>query len=139
MDTIRARLKQAKELAHDQETKKQKAEHTVGSGNVFADLGLPNPEERQLKARIASLIYDVIEERGWTQKHSAEVLGISQPDVSKLTRGILKDFSVERLLYFLSRLEHRVTITVQEEKKKKPRSKIVIAANQVVREVPSLR
>jgi predicted XRE-type DNA-binding protein len=116
--------------------RKQKIDYTVGSGNVFADLGLPSPEERQLKARIASLIYDVIEERGWTQKHGAEVLGSSQPDVSKLTRGILKDFSVERLLYFLSRLEHRVTITVQEEKKKKPRSEIVIAANQIVREVP---
>ncbi len=67
-------------------------DYTVGSGNVFADLGLPNPEERQLKVKIASLIYDVIEERGWTQKHSAEVLGITQPDVSKLTRGILKTF-----------------------------------------------
>jgi predicted XRE-type DNA-binding protein len=110
--------------------KSRTQDYTVGSSNVFADLSLPNPEERQLKARIASLIYDVIEERGWTQKHSADVLGITQPDVSKLTRGILKDFSVERLLYFLSRLEHRVTITVQEERKKRPRSEIVIAASQ---------
>lgn len=110
--------------------KNKTKDYTLGSGNVFADLGLANPEERQLKARIASLIYDVIDERGWTQKHSAEVLGITQPDVSKLTRGILKDFSVERLLYFLSRLEHRVTITVQEERKKGPRSEIVIAASQ---------
>lgn len=115
----------------NKKAKKQKNDYTIGSGNVFADLGLPNPEERQLKARIASLIYDVIEERGWTQKHSAEVLGISQPDVSKLTRGILKDFSAERLMYFLSKLQHRVTITVQEEKKKLPRSEIVIAASHI--------
>jgi predicted XRE-type DNA-binding protein len=108
--------------------KSKNLDYTVGSGNVFADLGLPHPEERQLKARIASLIYDVIEERNWTQKHTAGVLGITQPDVSKLTRGILKDFSVERLLYFLSKLEHRITITVQEHKKKLPRSEIVIAA-----------
>lgn len=99
----------------------------VGSGNIFADLKLPNPEERQLKARLAGLIYDVLEERGWTQKESAEVLGISQPDVSKLTRGILKDFSVERLLSFLARLEYRVTITAQDEKRSsKPRKIIVL-------------
>lgn len=69
-----------------------KNDYTVGSGNVFADLGLPNPEERQLKARIAGLVYDVLEERGWTQEHNAEVLGISHPDVSKLTRAFSKTF-----------------------------------------------
>jgi predicted XRE-type DNA-binding protein len=114
----------------NKKSKTKDLDYTAGSGNVFADLGLPNPEERLLKARVASLIYDVIEERDWTQKHTAEVLGITQPDVSKLTRGILKDFSVERLLYFLSRLEHRITITVQETSKKIPRSEIVIPASQ---------
>ncbi len=91
---------------------KDKIEYEVGSGNVFVDLGLPNPEERKLKAHLAGMIYELIEMRGWTQQHAAEVLGVTQPDVSKVTRGILKDFSVERLLYFLSRLNQRVTITV---------------------------
>lgn len=68
----------------------------------------------------------MIEEPGWTQKHTAEVLGITQPDVSKLSRGILKDFSLGRLLYFLSRFEHRITIIVQQTIL---RSEIVIAAS----------
>jgi predicted XRE-type DNA-binding protein len=110
--------------------KKEKIDYSLGSDNIFADLGLPNPEERQLKARLASLIYDVLEERGWTQQHSAEVLGISQPDVSKLTRGILKDFSVERLLSFLSRLEYRVTITAQEDKRSAKIKKIIVLPSQ---------
>ena len=107
---------------------KDKIDYEVGSGNVFADLGLPNPEERLLKARLASAIYDIIEERGWTQKHTAKVLGVSQPDVSKMTNGILKDFSVERLLNFLGKLDQRVTITLQDEKDTLPPKEIVIAA-----------
>lgn len=107
---------------------KAEIDYEVGSGNVFADLGLPNPEERLLKARLASAIYDIIEERGWTQNHSAEVLGVSQPDVSKMTRGILKDFSVERLLAFLGKLDQRVTITLHDEKAVLPPKEIVIAA-----------
>ena len=114
---------------------KQDIEYEIGSGNVFADLGLPNPEERLLKARLASTIYDIIEERGWTQKHAAEVLGVSQPDVSKMTRGILKDFSVERLLHFLSRLEQRVTITVQDETNRLPSREITILANKISKQI----
>ena len=101
---------------------------TEGGGNVFADMGLPDPEERLLKARLASMIYDVTEARGWTQKRSAEVLGVTQPDVSNLVNGRLKNFSVERLLHFLSKLDQRVTITVQDETSKRPPQEIVIAA-----------
>lgn len=90
-------------------------EYEVGSGNVFADLGLPNPEQRKLKAHLAGIIYEIIETRGWTQKRTAEMLGVSQPDVSKMTRGILKDFSTERLLHFLARLDQHVTITVRSD------------------------
>ena len=114
---------------------KAKIDYEVGSGNVFADLGLPNPEERLLKARLASAIYDIIEERGWTQTHTATVLGVSQPDVSKLTRGILKDFSVERLLAFLGKLDQRVTITLQDETAVLPPKEIVIAAEKSAAQV----
>lgn len=99
-----------------------------GSGNVFADLGLANPEERLLKARLASLIYDTIEAKGWTQAYTAEVLGITQPDVSDITRGRLKNFSSERLLNLLTRLNHRITITVSSEGDDLPATEIVIPA-----------
>ena len=100
---------------------------THGSGNAFADMGLANPEDRLVKARLASRIYDVIEARGWTQKHAAQVLGVSQPDVSKVTRGQLREFSVSRLLGFLTKLDNRVTITLSSDEL--PTQEIVIAAD----------
>ena len=109
-----------------------KNDFELGSDNVFADLGLPNPEERLLKARLASAIYDIIEVRGWTQTHAASVLGVSQPDISKLTRGILKDFSVERLLAFLGKLEQSVTITLKDETQVLPPKEIVIEAGRAI-------
>ncbi len=88
---------------------------TYSSGNVFADMGLSNPDDRLVKARLASRIYDVIEARGWTQKHAASVLGVSQPDVSKVTRGQVGEFSVSRLMSFLAKLDNRVTITISSD------------------------
>ena len=90
-------------------------DYEIGSGNVFADIGLPNPEERQLKARLARLVNSSISARGWTQQHAAEVLGTTQPKVSDLSRGRLKNFSVERLMTFLTLLKHRVAITVSKD------------------------
>jgi predicted XRE-type DNA-binding protein len=103
-----------------------KTKATVSSGNVFADLGFDNPEEELLKARLASLVNRAIETRGWTQKETAKILGIKQPHVSELARGRLARFSVERLLYFLSMLEHRITITINDETKTLPSEKITI-------------
>ena len=100
---------------------------TYGGGNVFADMELPNPEDRLVKARLASRIYDVIEARGWTQKHAAQVLGVSQPDVSKVTRGQVREFSISRLLGFLTKLDNRVTITLSSDEL--PTQEIVILEN----------
>lgn len=83
------------------------------SGNIFADLGLPNPQERQLKARLANRIHDDISAHGWTQAEAAEMLGLKQPDVSRLTRGILKGFSIERLIALLVTLDYRVSIHIE--------------------------
>ena len=98
------------------------------SGNVFADMGLANPEERLVKARLARLINKAIQERDWTQKHTAEVLGITQPKVSDISRGRLKNFSVERLMTFLAMLNHRVVISVSSEDSPDDTEEIVVAA-----------
>ena len=66
---------------------KRKIEVYEGSGNVFADLGLPNPEERLLKAKIVSELHRLIKQRGLTQ--AAKLVGIHQPDLSLLLRGDL--------------------------------------------------
>lgn len=86
---------------------------TTGTGNVFADLGLPDPEERLLKARLAALIGETISALGLTQSAAAERLGVAQPDISNLMRGRLRGFSLERLLEFASILGNDIEITVR--------------------------
>lgn len=76
---------------------------SYGSDNVFADIGLSNPDERLVKAKLASTIHDIIRARGLTQKQAAEIMGIDQPKVSKIIRGRLNDFSTE---WLLSRVLH---------------------------------
>jgi predicted XRE-type DNA-binding protein len=68
---------------------KRKIEIHEGSGNVFADLGLPNSEARMLKASIVAELFRLIEDRGLTQVKAARLVGISQPDLSHLLRGEL--------------------------------------------------
>ncbi len=87
-------------------------EVTPSSGNVFADLGLPNPEERLLKADLAIQIDRIIAARGWTQTQAAEHIGLSQSSVSLLLRGRLSGFSVERLLTILNRLGYDVEVRI---------------------------
>jgi predicted XRE-type DNA-binding protein len=88
-----------------------KPRFTESSGNVFADLGLPDAGTRLAKAELAP-DYREIEERELTQREAAEILGIDQPKVSAITRGRLKEFSLDRLLTFVSRLGLDVEIVV---------------------------
>ena len=83
------------------------------SGNVFADLGLPHPEQELLKARLTLRIYRLIKERGLTQAQAGEILGIKQPHVSALIRNRSGTFSLERLMDFLTALGQDVEITVR--------------------------
>ena len=90
----------------------QNTDFEVGSGNVFADIGLPDPDTVLAKAQLARQIAAIIVQRGWTQIEAAAALGIDQPKVSALTRGRLLDFSIDRLLRFLTRLDRDVEITI---------------------------
>lgn len=84
-----------------------------GSGNVFADLGLPNPEERLAKADLAIRIAGVIRARRLTQANAARILKIDQPKISRLLRGQLSGFSTERLMQFLTLLGRDVEIVIK--------------------------
>jgi predicted XRE-type DNA-binding protein len=84
-----------------------------GSGNVFADLGLPNPEEHLAKAELVSELKCIIDREGWTQARAAQVMGMAQPDVSRLLRGQFANYSIDRLLRFLSAAGCQVDITVR--------------------------
>ena len=93
--------------------KKPRAGVGVGSGNVFADVGLEHAEEELTKARLTTAIARGIKRRRFKNQNAvAEVLGIDQPKVSKLLRGQFAEYSVERLLSFLTRLGYDVKIAV---------------------------
>jgi predicted XRE-type DNA-binding protein len=94
----------------------EKLVFTRSSGNVFADIGLHDPEKYLAKAELASQINSIIDKRNLKQVEAAKVLGIDQPKISALSCGRLDDFSIERLIDFLNRLDHDVEIVV----KKKP-------------------
>ena len=91
----------------------EEIDYTVGSGNVFADLDLAEPEELLAKAGLAHQICTIIEERGLTQTQAAEVLQVTQPKVSLLMRGRLAGFSMERLVRFLLMLDCDIEIMVR--------------------------
>jgi predicted XRE-type DNA-binding protein len=100
-----------------------------GTGNVLADLGLPDAEERQTKLRLAVAINEILASKRLTQADAAQRLGVNQPKISALAHYKLDGFSVERLMTFLTALDRDVEITI----KKKPRSRgtgrvVVVAA-----------
>src|SRR5437879_8372108 len=88
------------------------------SGNVFADLGLPHPEQELLKAKLTLQIYRLVKRRGLTQTEAGKILGIKQPHVSALMRNRSGAFSVERLMDFLTALGQDVEITVKPARKR---------------------
>jgi len=90
---------------------------TEGSGNVFADPGLPHAEQELLKAQLTLQIYRIIKRRGFTQTQAAKALGIKQPHVSLLMRNRARTFSVGRLIDFLNALGQDVEITVRPTRK----------------------
>lgn len=91
---------------------------TRGSGNVFKDLGLANPEEHQAKADLAIEIIKIIEQRELTQKVAATLIGATQPDISKLKKGQLNGFTIDRLCSFLRHLNRNIEIRVTKSRSK---------------------
>ena len=91
----------------------RKRGYDVGSHNVFRDIGVPNPEEHLDKAHLVFKIDAIRKERRLKQVEMAGLLGIRQPDVSKMLRGEFRQFSLERLMRFLVALNQDVEIVVK--------------------------
>lgn len=85
------------------------------SGNVFADLRLPNAEERQTKLKLAVALNRVIDRAGLSQTEAAKQLGVNQPKVSALRNYKLEGFSVERLIGFVTALNCDVDIVIRSK------------------------
>ena len=98
--------------------KNGKQQAARSSGNVFADLRLPNAEEKQTKVRLAVAINRIIEDQRLSQRAAARRLKINQPKISALSNYRLEGFSVERLMNFITALDRDVDIVIR----RKPRS-----------------
>jgi predicted XRE-type DNA-binding protein len=85
----------------------------TGSDNIFADLGIPNPDEALAKADLVREISKSITRRGLTQSQAGQLLGIGQPRVSELVRGRVGIFSLETLIEFVKSLGNDVQLTVR--------------------------
>lgn len=105
----------------------------LGSGNVFADLELPDAEERLAKAMLSRAITVAIREHGWTQAKAADVLGTTQPKVSDIIRGRVGSFSMDRLIKYLTLLHRNVHIVVSPAPDGEPGTLVVDEAEPVVR------
>jgi predicted XRE-type DNA-binding protein len=92
----------------------KKLGYVESTGNIFADLGVTNPEEARAKADLVHRIVDIIRARRLTQVQAGKLLGVDQPKVSALMRGRLTDFSIERLLRFLLLLGQDVHIAITD-------------------------
>jgi predicted XRE-type DNA-binding protein len=98
-------------------SQKRAARVTEGSGNVFADLGLAHPEQELLKAQLTLQIYTLLKDSEMTQVEIAKILGVQQPQVSLLMRNRAGNFSVGRLMEFLTALRQDLEITVRPTRK----------------------
>lgn len=105
----------------------RKQESTPSSGNVFADLGLPKPDELLAKAELAARIIQEIARRRLTQSEAAAILGIDQPKVSALKQGKLSGFSIERLMRFLLALGRDIEITVRPKPNPRQAARLRVA------------
>jgi predicted XRE-type DNA-binding protein len=89
----------------------------TGSGNIFADLGLPDAEERLLKSNVVVELHRLIKERALTQTVAAKRLGITQGDLSNILRGRFDGYSAERLIKMLTVFEQDIEIIMRPHRK----------------------
>ena len=103
---------------------KSNPSYEISSGNVFADIGIKDPADALAKAELARKIASIIKHRHLIQADAAQLLGIDQPNISRLLRGQLKDYSMERLLHFLLRLDRDIEIVILKRPRSRQQSRI---------------
>ena len=98
----------------------------AGSGNVFSDLGLPDAESHQVKARLVAELYRMAAARKVNQTAIGKIMGISQPEVSRLFKGHFREYSVERLIGFVTKFDRDVEILIRPAAKRGKQGEIVV-------------
>lgn len=90
----------------------------IGSNNVFADLDMPDAEEKLVKVELAFKINQILKSKKLKQADAAEILEADQSKISLLNRGRLSSFSIERLVRYLNLLNQDVEIVIKKAKKR---------------------
>lgn len=85
----------------------------TGSGNVFADLGLPNADKLRIKSGLVFEITKAVRKLGLTQQEAAKRMGLTQPKVSEMMRGDFSNLSERKLMDCLNRLGYDIEIKVK--------------------------
>ena len=101
--------------------------YTPSSGNVFKDLGLPNPDERLAKAKLAYKINRLIADQGMTQKQAADFLGLSWSKMTELRNGRLRNFTIDHLFSLLGKLDYHIEIRVSPKLNRDAQESIDVA------------
>jgi predicted XRE-type DNA-binding protein len=102
-------------------------DHHISDGNVFADAGLPFADEHLLKAKLVFKINILMKQRKLRQVETAKLLGIRQPDVSRMLNGDFRQFSLERLMRFLVALGQDIEIIVRPASEERREAMLHIA------------
>jgi predicted XRE-type DNA-binding protein len=105
----------------------RKVKVEAGSSNIFADLGLPDADIHLLKAQIVSEIYRLTNERELTQVQAGKLMGITQPEVSRMFKGNFREYSIDRLMSFLISFDRDVEIVVKPHKKAGKAGRIIFS------------
>jgi predicted XRE-type DNA-binding protein len=109
-------------------TKRRKSTRVeVGSGNVFADLGLNDADQLMARSQIGFHVFKILEQKRLKQREIASILGIGQSDVSHLMNGHFSRFTTDKLLESLRRLDRKVTIEVSPHHKGEPYQEVISA------------
>jgi predicted XRE-type DNA-binding protein len=98
------------------------------TSNIFADLGLPDADSHFLKAQLVAELYRLTNERKLTQTKAGELMGVSQPEVSRLFKGHFREYSLERLMSFLTAFDCDVAIVARPRTDQKKRGHISFSA-----------
>jgi len=106
---------------------RKKPEYEMGSGNIFADLGLKDADELLTRAKLGHAVRMILENRGLKQKEISELLKINQSEVSKLMNGKYHLFSEGRLFGFLNKLDQKVTVQISPRQKDDNPQEVVLA------------
>lgn len=105
----------------------KKIQYQVGSGNIFADLGLEDADELLTRAKLGHSVRMILKDRGLNQKNISDLLKIDQSEVSKLMNGKYHLFSEGRLFGFLNRLDRKVTVQISPKRKNDTAQEVVFA------------